>query len=203
MRDTATVGQRSVIIVSHLCPFPKNKGNAARLLCLLEWLRSRGFRLTFVLQPLDVEYPQFIPQLTTVVDELIVVQRSDFAERVHRATSLPIPIVRRILSGLRRRTISTAARSDYADLDSYCWPATIRAVVSAARRRSPDIIISEYAFFSRCFARVPRSTVKVIDTVEVFSRNTQQFAEVGVAANLVCTRASERTVLTRADLVIA
>src|SRR5438874_11780897 len=98
MRDTATVGQRSVIIVSHLCPFPKNKGNAARLLCLLEWLRSRGFRLTFVLQPLDVEYPEFIPELNNIVDELVVVERDDLAERVRRVFLLPRRIARRLRS---------------------------------------------------------------------------------------------------------
>jgi glycosyltransferase involved in cell wall biosynthesis len=42
----------------------------------------------------------------------------------------------------------------------------------------------------------------VIDTVEVFSRNTKQFAQAGVAPNLVCSRDSEITALRRADLVV-
>src|SRR5207247_1303214 len=84
-----------------------------------------------------------------------------------------------------------------------CWPATIRAVASSARRRRPDIVVSEYAFFSQCLTGLPRSTTKVIDTVEVFSRNTDQFAQAGVAPNLACSRDSEITALRRADLVIA
>src|SRR5436189_5212132 len=108
MRDIATVRQRSVIVVAHLCPFPKNKGNAARLLCLLEWLRSRGFRLTFVLQPLDVEYPQFIPELSSIVDELIVVQRDDLVERMRRTVLLPIRMARRLRSAFLPSTPPTA-----------------------------------------------------------------------------------------------
>jgi len=190
---------RSVIVIAHVCPFPKNKGNAARLLCFLEWLRSKGWRLTFVLQPLDVDYPQFIPQLTSVVDELIVVPKDDFVERMHRAMSLPARIGRRLLSTL----LPSRRPTNYTDVDAQCWPATIRAVSATARRRRPDMVLSEYAFFSRCFASLPQSTIRVIDTVEVFSRNTEQFAATGVAANLVSSRQSESMVLGRADVVLA
>src|SRR5215831_230762 len=109
--------QPNAIVVAHVCPFPKNKGNAARLLCFLEWLRSKGFRVTFVLQPLDVEDPRGIPQLKTVVDELIVVQRDDFLERARRLLSLPVRIARRLGSVLLRskRPASPPPRGVYTD----------------------------------------------------------------------------------------
>src|SRR5690348_15858924 len=107
----------NVIVVAQLYPFAKNKGSAARLLCLLQWLRSKDFRLTFVLQPLDVDYPQFIPELTSIVDELIVVQREDLVERVLRLTSLPARVGRRALSAFLppKRLPSPAAPADYTD----------------------------------------------------------------------------------------
>jgi len=196
----------SVIVVAHICPFPKNKGNAARLLSLLEWLRSKGFWVVFILQPLDVDSPEFIPQLARIVDEVIVVEENGLLERMRRLMLLPARVGRRVLSALypSMRLISLdGARSDHTDIDSKCWPATLRAVAAAARRRRPAIVLSEYAFFSQCFAKVPASTLRVIDTVEVFSRNTEQFENSGVAANLVSTRESESVALSRADLVLA
>jgi len=196
----------SVIVVAHICPFPKNKGNAARLLSLLEWLRSKGFWVVFILQPLDVDSPEFIPQLARIVDEVIVVEENGLLERMRRLMLLPARVGRRVLSALypSMRLISLdGARSDHTDIDSKCWPATLRAVAAAARRRRPAIVLSEYAFFSQCFAKVPASTLRVIDTVEVFSRNAEQFENSGVAANLVSTRESESVALSRADLVLA
>jgi glycosyltransferase involved in cell wall biosynthesis len=195
----------NAIVVAHVCPFPKNKGNAARLLCFLEWLRSRGFRLTFVLQPMDVDDPRSIPHLKTVVDELIVVQRDDFRDRARRLLSLPARIARRLRSVLlpSKRPMSPPLHGVYTDLEALCWPATIRAVASAARRHRPDIVVSEFAFFSRCFVGLPASTIKIIDTHEVFSRNAEQFGAAGVAANLLTTRASESAALERADVVLA
>src|SRR5262249_23431011 len=193
------------IVVAHVCPFPKNKGNAARILCFLEWLRSKGFRVTFVLQPLDVEDPSAIPQLNTVADHVIVVQADDWVTRARRLLSLPARIARRLRSVLRppKPPVSCRLPSGSTDLDDLCWPATIRAVAAAARRRRPDIVISEFAFFSRCFVGLPASTLKIIDTHEVFSRNADQFATAGIAANLLTTRASETAALERADLVLA
>jgi glycosyltransferase involved in cell wall biosynthesis len=172
---------------------------------LLEWLRSKGFRLTFVLQPLDVDYPQFVPQLTNIVDEVIVVERQDFVERMHRLVRLPARIVRRAVAAVlpRKSRASLKPASPYTDLDAQCWPATVRAVTSAARRHPPALVVSEYAFFSQCFATLPASTIKIIDTLEVFSRNTEQFEAAGVTANLLSTRESESIALSRADLVIA
>jgi len=196
----------SVIVVAHICPFPKNKGNAARLLSLLEWLRSKGFWVVFILQPLHVDSPEFIPQLARIVDEVIVVEENGLLERMRRLMLLPARVGRRVLSALypSMRLISLdGARSDHTDIDSKCWPATLRAVAAAARRRRPAIVLSEYAFFSQCFAKVPASTLRVIDTVEVFSRNAEQFENSGVAANLVSTRESESVALSRADLVLA
>jgi glycosyltransferase involved in cell wall biosynthesis len=158
-----------------------------------------------VLQPPDLEYTQFVPQLKNVSDELVIVRRNDFVELLPRVMSLLSRIGRQVLSRFfpMLRLFPGGARGQLMGLDGHCWPATIRAVALAARRRSPDMVVSEYAFFTRCFAKLPRSTIRVVDTVEVFSRNTSQFAEAGVAPNLVCDRDSESMALGRADLVIA
>jgi glycosyltransferase involved in cell wall biosynthesis len=189
--------KRTALVIAHVCPFPKNKGNGARLLCVLDWLRAKGFRLVFVLQPLDVEHPESVGELNRVVDELIVVPRHDFVGRLVDALSLPIRLARRLRS--MARPASASADDELADR---CWPSTMRAVARAARRWPPDLVVSEYAFFSPCFDRVPPAAVKVIDTIEVFSRDPEQFSKAGVQPNLVVSRESESACLQRADLVL-
>lgn len=196
---------RNAIVIAHVCPLPKNKGNSARLLCLLDWLRAKGFRLTFVLQPLHVDYPESISELRTVVDELIVVPPETRLQRIRRRLASPIRTGQRALSIVlpAKRERGATASQRYVDLDALCWPTTMRAVASAARRWPPALVVSEFAFFTRCFDTVPASALKVVDTHEVFSRNTEQFQAAGVSATLMATRESERRALERADLVLA
>src|SRR5216684_8305894 len=62
-----------VLVISHLCPFPTTHGNRSRLLTLLSWLKERGFRVRFILQPLDVDDGRGIPDLRALVHQLVVV----------------------------------------------------------------------------------------------------------------------------------
>jgi len=76
-------------------------------------------------------------------------------------------------------------------------------VQHAVRRDHPIAVISEYALLSKCLEDVGASTMKVIDTVEVFFRNRERFHVEGLAAPFVCTLESEMTAMDRADVLIA
>ena len=70
-------------------------------------------------------------------------------------------------------------------------------------REKPIAVIAEYALLSKCLDDVPPSAMKVIDTVEVFFRNPDRFQTEGLRAPVVCTPASEKRALGRADLLVA
>jgi glycosyltransferase involved in cell wall biosynthesis len=88
-------------------------------------------------------------------------------------------------------------------IDAWCWSATCRAVERAVRRDRPLAVLAEYALLTKSFERVPRSVLKVIDTVEVFFTNPERFDIPGLAAPKVCSPASELLALARADVLIA
>lgn len=217
----ARLDRPTIIIVSHICPFPSIHGNRSRLVALLRWLKSKSFRVTYVLQPLDVDESSDISALASTVDQLEIV-RSPHARphvpsilrrtagRAARAL-LPEPVrasLRRSLEYSRPSTPTVMARWGTGDvlgdrhIDRWYWPGTGKAVRRLVAEMRPAAVISEYALLSKCFEEVPSSTLKVIDTVEVFFRNRERFNVEGLAAPFVCTPESETMALERADVLI-
>jgi glycosyltransferase involved in cell wall biosynthesis len=189
---TARGDSRSIVIVSHICPVPETQGNRRRLATLLRWLRDRGFRLVFVLQPLDWDGPVALPALAELVDEVIVVSRKSRA--------------RRLLDGLKslgRRAADGPDGFPPGSVDAWCWSATCRAVREAVTRTHAVAVISVYVLFSRCLENLPTGVLKIIDTNEVFFRNTERFQVPGLQAPVICTPASEKEGLARADVLLA
>ena len=87
-------------------------------------------------------------------------------------------------------------------IDRWCWSETCAAVRRIARRLQPVAVMTEYALLSKCFAELSASTLKVIDTCEVFFRNRERFEVEGLTAPFVCSPESEKEALGRADLLI-
>jgi glycosyltransferase involved in cell wall biosynthesis len=210
-----------VVIISHICPFPPVHGNRTRFIGLLAWLKKRGFAITFILQPLDVDGDRGVQELGRMVDRLDVVPRPAPSRSLLRSIQgavgslaqalLPDPIADR-LRRVARTTTSGGSRSgdqraDLAvggrDIDDWCWPTTCEAVRRAVDREQPLAVIAEYALLSKCLEGLPATVVKVIDTVEVFFRNPDRFEKEGLEAPAVCTPASEKRALARADVLVA
>ena len=213
-------GRPSIVLVAHFCPFPPTHGNRRRLLTLIRWLKGRGFALTFVLQPMDVEDPRGLAQLEAEVDRLEIVPAPSgdwgprslrLAARVARGV-LP----RRVAAGLReyvirQRTSGREVEETWSadgiggdrHIDRWCWPATSRRVNRAVRRDRPIAVIAEYALLSKCFEAIAPPTLRVIDTHEVFFRNPERFQVEGLSAPFICSPESEVQALDRADVLIA
>jgi hypothetical protein len=65
-------------------------------------------------------------------------------------------------------------------------------------------VFSESVLLGRCLEVVHGgASLKVIDTIEVFFRNADRFQIPGLAAPAVCSEASEKAALSRADVLIA
>jgi hypothetical protein len=178
---------RTALVVGHFCPLPATHGNRRRLLSLFAWLRARGFRTVFVLQPTVVEDFSLIGELEKVVDHCIVARQ---ASSVFSSLLARIPVLWRL---------NRIAKNDR-DVDSVCWPTTAVAVKTAVRRYDPLVVISMYPFFSGVFKRLPGRTLKVIDTLEVFQRGAPERKQAGFPTEF--SSASETRALNRADVVI-
>jgi glycosyltransferase involved in cell wall biosynthesis len=191
-------------------------GNRTRFAGILEWLKKKDFAVTVILQPLDVEDGRGVEELARVVDRLEVVRspvsRQGWVSRIKQAASVAARLLLpgRIADRLRRgewtsvpAEPSTASVAGDRDIDDWCWPTTCEAVRRAVRREHPIAVIAEYALLSKSLEDVPPAVMKVIDTVEVFFRNSNRFQTEGLEAPVVCTPASEKRALGRADLLVA
>jgi glycosyltransferase involved in cell wall biosynthesis len=104
--------------------------------------------------------------------------------------------------------ISTAMNSQRhlgdAQIKAWFAPDKLVTLVSKlARRYRPKAIIVEYIFSAPVFAAVPAGTLKIIDTIDVFSRKEDQVLSYGIADPLACSEAEERRALLKADVIIA
>lgn len=211
-----------IVVVSHLCPFPSVHGNRTRLVGLLEWLRHKQFAVTFVLQPVEVEDPRGLGQLARLVDRLEIVQPHGpvsrmLAQMKQTAGSIARAVLpgrldarlRKTTRGVRwvqwqaRRNETTETDRNNGHIDDWCWPTTCAVVRHAVARDKPIAVVAEYALFSKCLEGLPHDVLKVIDTVEVFLRNADRFQVEGLEVPLVCTPASEKAALGRADVLVA
>jgi glycosyltransferase involved in cell wall biosynthesis len=170
---------------------------------------------------MDVDRKLGIPLLAAAVDRLrIISSRSEsvpftrIIKRIGRRvakTFLPQGIWSKasdIVEGQARSApgiIKVLGTDDVAwnqHIDRWCWPETCAAVRRIARRLQPVAVMTEYALLSKCFAELSASTLKVIDTCEVFFRNRERFELEGLTAPFVCSPESEKEALGRADLLI-
>jgi glycosyltransferase involved in cell wall biosynthesis len=76
-------------------------------------------------------------------------------------------------------------------------------VAKLARKYDPLAVIAEYIFLTDCFALLEPDTLKIIDTIDVFSLREQQVVNFGIDDPWTCTEAEERAYLLRCDVVIA
>ena len=204
-----------------MCPFPTIQGNSRRLVSLLEWLKGRGFSLTYVLQPNEGADSDGIAKLRELVDRLEIVGAAPASrgpavllKRICARLAMLLPA--RIAEGLptfvsrtrppAERVEETSGTRDVGDdqhIDRWCWPATCPLVHRVVKRDRPVAVITEYAVLSKCLEGIPGPTLRIIDTVELFFRNQERFQVDGLSAPLVCSPESEKAALNRADVLMA
>ena len=189
---------------------------------MLTWLKSKGFRVSYILQPLDVDEAAGVQKLRALVDRLEIVRRPSDGGRIKILLSdayrrfekkfLPGRIAGWLRNAFRRAEYRNPAGNETwgtgdvggdGHIDRWCWSATAEAVQRETRSNRPLAVITEYALLSKCLEKLPPSTLKIIDTVEVFFRNRDRFHTEGLAAPFVCTQESEQLALNRGDVLVA
>ena len=212
-----------VLLVTHVVPLPPTAGNEIRILKLIAWLRDQGW---FVILQLRVQElpPDVVAALEQVVDRLVLLPRDPKVSGKSRRAASSNPLVAAVswrLAGLRQRALAMPAVARFmirrkpdggnASNESaavrtrrlLCPPALVETTRQLCDEYSPKAVIVEYIFLSKCLDAAPAGSLKVIDTIDLFSEKQIGVLAHGIDDPLACTPEEEREYLLKADLVIA
>jgi glycosyltransferase involved in cell wall biosynthesis len=190
----------SILIVSHVAPWPATHGNEIRLQRLILWLKGRHHRIVLILTQ-----PHFDPaQLSLIrskVDRLEVASPRhpllSFRSRFGRSRDF----LRQALP-LRLRSTPAGVGAMHDLADQLCPGYVTTLVQRVAEQESFNLYLAYYAFTIKAFAGLPSAIQLLCDSIEVFSM--PRYAESGVLIEPVLSFSpdEERAFLQRCDVVI-
>lgn len=205
---------RFILVVTHLFPYPPIRGVELRILRLIKWLHSQGYKVVLVLSG-ELEEQSHSQELSAWVHAVYAVQpafRTRLGRRLPRMRRLLWENLKPVLAPLRRPLDDAGepfcepvpdTRGDGEKKKGLSSPQLAPLVAKLARKYKPVAVIAEYVFLTDCFAQLPPDTLKIIDTIDVFSLKEQQVVRYGIDDPWTCTEEEERAYLLRSDVVLA
>jgi glycosyltransferase involved in cell wall biosynthesis len=194
---------RTIIIISHVLPYPPAAGNEIRILRMINWLRSVGFKIVYLLNAVSLPERRRRDVLTVVDNIYCKADPVSYAQMLLQkvTTRLGLNFQNRELRWLRgmkhRRNPDSTLNEAELRKKSLAPEELIKTARSLVKKYRPCAVIGEYVFTAPCLRALPSSKmIKFIDTHDVFSRRpTQEW--------LHCTPEEEREYLLASDVVIA
>jgi glycosyltransferase involved in cell wall biosynthesis len=182
-----------IMMVTHVLPYPPAAGNEIRIFRMLQWFKTKGYRISLILKPLGNEEVsnECIAGVCQVVDDLhIYDSRASVQRRDNHAFRRDVPENRPHLAEMQ---------------DGFCPPWFAAEVESLALKFRPDAIVSEYIFMSRILlSESAARSLKIIDTHDLFSMKMEIVEKYGIANYpLAMSADDEAALLRRADVILA
>ncbi|HEY6838526.1 MAG TPA: hypothetical protein VI389_07280, partial [Geobacteraceae bacterium] len=206
---------RTILVVSHVVPYPPAAGNQLRIHRMLTWLRSEGYRVVLLLNhpPLSRREMEL---LQTTVDSVHLIDDYVFVPG-DGAIGIRSGLGKHLLCGLRFiaklaeygalcMTLSGVRRSENKSRftkKNHCPEKLGRITRHLCRECRPDAVLAEYVFSTPCLDAVPPGILKLLDTHDVFSRIEEQVRAHAIPYPLHCSPGEERAYLLRSDVIIA
>ncbi|MGD0191527.1 MAG: glycosyltransferase [Rhizomicrobium sp.] len=174
--------ERKALILSPSASHPQDYGNRNRVFQTTSWLKNQGFDIHFVLYPYESDWVHGMP---------------DSAEDIRRAWSSFTVIP-------PSRPLHAPPEGAHHQIDEW-WDPQIGAYLEwLFAREAFDIFVVNYTFFSKAFDFAPKSTIKVLETHDIFSGRKELFQAHGAEPEFFYTTAEqEKIALERADIVVA
>ncbi|MEP7087663.1 MAG: glycosyltransferase family 4 protein [Gemmatimonadota bacterium] len=114
------------------------------------------------------------------------------------------PFLRKLRTTVPRSLTATATQSRGEEIHEYFISDKLtRTVAKLARRYRPTAVIAEYMFATPLFAVFPSETLKIVDTIDVFSLKEHQVLSFGITDFLASSEEDERRYLMKADVIVA
>lgn len=198
-----------ILVISHVIPYPPAAGNEIRILNKLQMLQEFGFGVILLINQefvsddiksklnllfehvhlISEDYniesiPKFEPNLT------FGLLLCDFLKKISISRFLPTSFCENIQ---KKAEIKKWFASDR----------LINATKSLYSEYQPVAVMVEYIFTSPCLKVIPKGTLKIIDTHDMFSRRKEQVVKHGIDDLLSISRREERRYLLNADLILA
>jgi glycosyltransferase involved in cell wall biosynthesis len=227
MSRTARERGITIFLVSPFVPVPPARGIELRIYRLLQWMKQEGYRVILVVPVESIEESSLeeLQEITYAIHWTKPALRTRVGMRFPRARRIIWerlkPVVQFALrkgrpsltqaepegpSAMSELASAMNSTSHLGDDQIKAWFAPdklIRLVSKLARKYRPDAVIAEYIFSTPVFAALPAGTLKIIDTIDVFSRKEDQVLAFGIADPLACSEAEERRALLTADVIVA
>jgi glycosyltransferase involved in cell wall biosynthesis len=202
---------RTVIIITHVIPFPPAAGNEIRILKMITWLKRKGFEIVLLLNADCLERRKSLEK---------IVGRVHLLGDDYGITFKPIPHQKKegltlLKEKLEGQVVATSffqrffgearqkkMRSD--DVKKSLAPERLIQITGhLCEKYQPCAVVAEYIFTAPCLEVVPPGILKIIDTHDMFCRRKEQVISYGIEDPLPCTPREERSYLLKSDLIIA
>ncbi|HEX3429325.1 MAG TPA: glycosyltransferase [Rhizomicrobium sp.] len=174
--------RRKALILSPSASHPQDHGNRNRVFQTTSLLKDAGYEVHFVLYPFESDWVNEVPA-----------SAAEMREAWDSFVALP-----------PSRPLHMPAAGEHHLIDEWWDPQIGTYLEWLFARDWFDVFVVNYTFFSKAFDYAPASTVKVLETHDMFAGRKELFATYGAPAEFFyTTRDQEQLALDRADIVIA
>jgi glycosyltransferase involved in cell wall biosynthesis len=186
----------SVVLLTHVPLHSPGAGNERRIINMVRYLRSRGYRVVLVYTPLERTRCS-IPQRYRVLESV------DLFYEILPGVDDGYANVSRWLGPWDGTAAEPALLRWKQQELTFCPDATRAAVHEIVERLHPIAVIAEYIWTSRALTALPSGVLRIIDTIDMFSAKASQVIQHGVQDVLSIQPDEERLFLDRADVILA
>lgn len=200
------VGAPVVLTVSHQTLLPPSAGNEYRLFDLVDALSQTGYRCIPLICPLEPsEWERALPALLESQREFVLCNREGTVDAALSRGSLAAQSIQarernRDWETRRHQALGSFLRGREAPFTS----PTLRALLQELCVDLPvRAVIANYAFAAGLLEHAPPKALRIVDTIDVFSRQVLPSGPDPDGRTTTLTEAEERRLLEPAQVVVA
>ncbi|MGC8605787.1 MAG: hypothetical protein ACP5VS_19150, partial [Desulfomonilaceae bacterium] len=203
---------QTIVMVSHVVPYPPMAGNEYYICQITKWLESLGYRVILVICPLpgDVVSKERIIKLSGKMTNFFICRRDgSVTYRVanqqgtlalqNELTSDLEPLLNRFLSKLGFTRWQYLRKTEL----MFCPLVLVTLMKWLASQVDPLVIITNYVWMTRYFSEIGKRPLKMIFTHDVFSTKKKKVLSYGIEDGLALSDQEERKYLLRGDVIVA
>lgn len=181
-RTSGLQHRRRALILSPSASHPQDHGNRNRVFQTTSFLKDAGYEIHFLLYPFESDWENEVPEAA-----------GDMRRAWTSFTALP-----------PSRPLHLPAAGEHHLIDEWWDPQIGSYLEWLFAREWFDVFVVNYTFFSKALDYAPASTVKILETHDMFAGRKELFAAHGAPTEFFYTTAEqEQIALDRADVVIA
>ncbi len=179
---TSDLPARKVLVLSPSASHPQDYGNRNRVFETTSKFKQMGYEVHFILYPFESDWVNDVPESAADM-------RKEWASFTVIPPSMPLHM----------------PAADTHHLIDEWWDSQIGHYLEwLFAREYFDVFVVNYTFFSRAFEFAPRSTVKVLETHDLFSGRKELFEAFGAGPEFFYTTPEQESIaFDRADIVVA